>query len=159
MSDEKEVPHLVVPSVAANHTDPFIILHSKTISEEDINLLKEYGKVIIFEPKVYVNVNIRSLEFDYLILDLIRREDRIYYSQIDPQFLDKCNIVTICHSFEKDEEYLDEIDGDNTLTKLPEKQAFKVDFDRLLLLKKVSKPRPALSCFKSCLRMVKGDWK
>ena len=157
--EEKKEEILVVPSGKLHVSGQFIIMQSKDIADTDIELLKEYGKVIRFDAKVYVNVPIQSLTFDYFIMDLRSKEDRMYYSQIDKEYLETCNVVTICHSFEKEEGYHDEIGVDNIISKFPEKQAFKADFDRLLLLKKISKPRPIYSFFKSCLRVVKGDWK
>jgi len=150
-------PPLIVPIGVPN--DRFIILYTKDIEDTDISLLKEYGKVLIFDPKVYVNVPLHILEFDYILLDLRRKEDRQYYSQIDKSFLDRCHVISLCYSFEKNDEIHEEIGSANILSKLPEKQAFKADFDRLLLLKKIGKPRAALSLFKSFIRLVKGDWR
>ena len=42
----------------------------------------------MFDPLVYTNINISSLQFDYLLLDLRRKEDRIYFQQIDVDLLD-----------------------------------------------------------------------
>ena len=150
---------LVVPAGKPDPAEKFIIVHSRDIEETDTELLREYGKVIMFDPLVYLNVPIQNLEFDYILLDLRRKEDRHYLQQIDSVVLENFNIVSICYSFEKSEEYHEEIGVENIMTKLPAKQAFKADFDRLLLQKKISKPRPAMSLFKSFLRLVKGDWK
>lgn len=147
---------LVVPHRPVEHQ--FIIVHSKDIEDTDLALLKEYGKVIVFDPLVYVNIPIQQLTFEYLLLDLRRREDRYYLQQIDDT-QDQFYIVSICYAFEKFDDIHEEIGVENIMSKLPPKQAFKADFNRLLLQKKISKPRPALSCFKSLLRLVKGDWK
>jgi hypothetical protein len=146
---------LVVHPVAKK----FIICVTKDLEQEDIDLLKEYGRVIVFDAKVYLNVNVNLLVFDYLIMDLRNREDRHYFQQIDLSVLETFNVISICHSFEKFDEYHEEVGSNNILTKLPDKQAFKVDFDKLLLQKKITKPRVVLSCIKSLLRLVQGDWK
>ena len=147
---------LIVQPAKHNH---IIIMITKDLEKEEIDLLKEYGRVILFDPRVYVNIPIHTLEFNYLIMDLRRREDRYYFQQIDESLLEKYKIVSICHSFEKYDDYHEEVGVENILTKLPDKQAFKADFDRLLLQPKISKPRVVLSCIKSLVRLVKGDWK
>lgn len=157
--EKKVEAPLIVPAGKDDPADKFIIVHSKDIEENDLDLLREYGRVIMFDPLVYLNVPIQNLDFDYILLDLRRKEDRHYLQQIDPAVLEKFNIVSVCYSFEKLEEFHEEIGAENIMTKFPAKQAFKADFDRLLLQKKISKPRPAMSLFKSLLRLVKGDWK
>jgi len=159
MSDEKyeNQMELVVPSVPK--IDKFIIIITKDIKEDEVKLLKEYGKLILFDDKVYHNLPLSSIDFDYLIMDLRKREDRNYLQQIDYQKIEHIHLISICHSFEKFDEYHQEIGVHNILTKLPDRQAFKADFNRLLLLRKISKPSVTLSCFKSFIRLVKGDWK
>jgi hypothetical protein len=147
---------LIVQPIKHDH---IIIMITKDLEKEEIDLLKEYGRVIMFDPRVYVNIPIQTLEFNYLIMDLRRREDRYYFQQIDQSVLERYNLVSICHSFEKYDDYHEEVGVENILTKLPDKQAFKADFDRLLLQRKISKPRVVLSCIKSLVRLVKGDWK
>jgi hypothetical protein len=139
--------------------EKFMFILTKDMDKEDIELLKEYGRVIIFNYKVYVNVPIDKLDFEYLILDIREREDRYYLQQLDPQLLESIHKISFCHSYEKFEEIHDEMGVQNIISKLPEKQAFKEDFNRLLLLKKIGKPRAILSCYKSFLRLVKGNWK
>jgi len=157
--EEKSEPPLVVPSVKKDLVEKFIIVYTKDIEEDELSLLKEYGKIIMFDPLVYTNINITSLQFDYFLLDLRRKEDRIYYQQIDSDLLELYNVVSYCYSFEKFDEIHEEVGVVNIMTKFPPRQAFKVDFDRLMVQKKISKPKAALSCFKSLLRMVKGDWR
>ena len=170
--DEKEPIHLpqVIHPLRKEPMDPlivpfkreeykFIIIHSKDVSDTDISLLKEYGKVIIFDPMVYMNIPIQNLIFDYILLDLRRKEDRYYLQQIDESLYEQLHIVSLCYTFEKFDDIHEEIGVKNIISKMPPKQAFKADFDRLLLQKKLGKPRPVLSLFKSFLRLVKGDWK
>jgi hypothetical protein len=107
---------------------------------------------------VYNNVRLESLEFDYLIVDLRQKEDRHYIEQVDAHLLENYNMVSLCHSFQKEDRFHDELNVDNIITKLPAKQAFKADFDRLMLQKKITKPRAYLSCIKSVLKVLQGDW-
>jgi hypothetical protein len=147
---------LVVPEAQDNKS--FIIVISRDMEEADIALLKEYGRVIIFDHKVYRNVAINTLDFDYLIVDLREKEDRHYIEQMDAQVLENYNLVSLCYSFQTEDRFHDELSVDNIITKLPEKQAFKAEFDRLLLQKKITRPNATLSCIKSVIKVLQGDW-
>ena len=147
---------LIVPAGnKINPSEQMIFVISKDMKEEELALLREYGRVIMFEYRVYVHVPIDTLEFDYFILDIRRREDRHYFQQIDPLTLRNMNLISFCHSFEKEDEIHLEMKVDNIITKLPDKQAFKIDFDRLLLQKKLSKPNAVASCFKAVFSVFK----
>jgi hypothetical protein len=156
-ADNKAIgPPLIVPDI---HGVSFIFLITRDLEEADVALFKEYGRVITFDYKVYNNVPIQSLPFEYFIIDIREKEGRHYFQQIAPEVLAKFNLVSICHSFQKYDDFHEEVGVANIITKLPAKQAFKADFDRLLMQKKLTKPRVFLSCIKSVLRLVKGDWK
>ena len=126
---------------------------TRDMKEEELQLLQHYGTVIKFEAKVYTNVPIQSLQFDYFILDIRNRDDRYYLQQIDANLF---HFISVCYSFEKYDDYHKEIGVENIMSKLPEKQAFKQDFNRLLLQKKISKPAVWKSCIKSFIRVFKG---
>ena len=135
----------------------FIFVITKNIDDEQLELLKEYGKVIIFDNNIYNNINVSSIDFEFLILDIREKGDREYLQKIEN--MDSFYLISICHSFERFEEYHAEMRVNNILTKLPAKQAYKSEFIKLLLQKKISKPSVALSCYKSFIRLVKGNWK
>lgn len=152
MALEEKNQVLVVPDEA------FLIAISRDLSDEEMALLKEYGKVVVFQPKVYNNIPIESIDFDYLILDIRQSDDRHYLQRVNVQTLEKYNFVSVCHSIQKSEEFHEEMGVDNVLTKLPPKQAFKADFDRMMLQKKISKPNAGISCIKSVFRLFNGQW-
>lgn len=151
---------LIVPAGdKPNPAKQFILVISKDMKDSELALLKEYGRVLVFSYDVYHNVPIQNLDFDYFILDIRCNEDRHYFQQIDTNIVGDVNIISYCYSIEKTEDYHQELGVDNIITKLPPKQAFKIDFDRLLLQKKISRPFVFFSCIKSFFRVVKGDWK
>jgi|Laugresu1bdmlbsd_1035121.scaffolds.fasta_scaffold53574_2 hypothetical protein len=152
MAVEEKNQVLVVPDEA------FIIAISRDLSDDEMDLLKEYGKVVVFHPKVYNNIPIESIDFDYLILDIRQSDDRHYLQRVNVQTLEKYNFVSVCHSVQKSEDFHEEMGVDNVLTKLPPKQAFKADFDRMMLQKKISKPNAGISCIKSVFRLFNGQW-
>jgi hypothetical protein len=144
---------LMVPESTA-----FIIVLSRDLSDDEMELLKEYGRVVKFDHRVYTNIIIKAIDFDYFLLDLRNSEDRQYLQQIPVNVLEEYNLVSICHSVQKGEDYHQEIGVDNVLTKLPPKQAFKAEFDRMMLQKKISKPNAGVSCIKSVFRLFNGQW-
>jgi hypothetical protein len=139
-------------------TTTFIIVLSRDITDSELALLREYGKVVIFDHRVYTNIVLQAIDFDYFLLDLRKSEDRQYLQQIPINTLEKYNLVSLCHSVQKGEGYHEELGVDNVLTKLPPKQAFKPEFDRMLLQKKISKPNAGVSCIKSVFRLFNGQW-
>lgn len=152
-------PFIVPSGDKPNTANQFIIVISKDMQKSELSLLKEYGRVIVYEHNVYHNVAINTLQFDYFIINLRSNYDRHYFQQIDKSLIENMNIVSYCYSIEKCDDYHNELGADNIITKLPPKQAFKAEFDRLLLQKKISKPNMLFSCIKSIFRVVKGDWK
>jgi hypothetical protein len=81
--EQKPGPLIVPAGNKVNPSEQIIFVLTKDMTEEQLSLLREYGRVIVFEHKVYVNVPIVSLEFDYLIMDMRIKEDRDYFQQID----------------------------------------------------------------------------
>jgi hypothetical protein len=148
-----QAPPLVVPDNQA-----FILVISRDLDKDELDLLKEYGKVVQFEAGIYTNIPIRALDFDYFIIDIRKSEDRYYFQSIPVQTLESYNLVSVCYSIQKSEEYHEEMGVDNVLAKLPPRQAFKADFDRLMLQKKISRPNGGVSCIKSVFRLFNGQW-
>jgi len=153
--EKHPVELIVLPIQPVEKKIIFVI--TKNIVDEQLELLKEYGKVILFDNNIYNNINVSSLDFEYLVLDIREKGDREYLQKIEN--MDQFYIISICHSFERFEEYHAEMGVHNILTKLPPKQDYKSDFIKLLLQKKISKPSMTLSCYKSFIRLIKGNWK
>jgi len=144
---------LVVPEAQG-----FIIVISRDLSDDELELLQSYGKVVKFDFKVYANIPLQSIKFEYFALDLRRSEDRQFLQQIPVDVLEQYNLISVCHSIQKGESYHEEIGVDNVLSKLPPRQAFKHEFDRMLMQKKISKPNAGISCIKSVFRLFNGQW-
>jgi len=124
----------------------FILCITKDLSIEDKAL---FGKLDLleYEDRIHKNIPIDTLDFDVLIMDLREQSDRYaYIKEVKPK-KDKYNVVCYCYNFEKDEI----IDCDNTLSKLPEKQATASAFLDMLLVKRIQKPRWYISLFRCVL--------
>lgn len=125
----------------------FILCITKDLSDEDKAL---FGKINIveYDDAVHKNLPIESFDFDVLVLDMRETGDRYaYMKQVHPK-KDKYNVVCYTYAFEKDEIVPE---ADNTLFKLPEKQATAQAFLDLLLIKRISKPRWYISLFRCVL--------
>ena len=125
----------------------FILCITKDLSIEDRAL---FGKinVVDYDDRIHKNLPVESLDFDVLVLDMRETGDRYaYVKQIHPK-KDHYNVVVYSYAFEKDEIVPE---ADNTLNKLPEKQATAQAFLDLLLIKRISKPRWYVSLFRCVL--------
>jgi hypothetical protein len=127
----------------------YIICITKDLSAEDLALFKEF-KVVLYNDAIHKNIPIASYPFDILVMDLRLSEDRYtYMKEVEPN-RDMYNVIIYCYAFEEDE--ADEmIPGvDNVLHKFPAQQAVPQTFLRMLLVKRIKKPRCWISLFK-CL--------
>jgi hypothetical protein len=115
----------------------FVICVSREINLE---LLKEYGKVVKYDHTLYANLDPLSFNWDYLILDHREKNDRYYHLRFIKPIEDKVNVLLFCHAIEN-QDLKNENHYDNVLNKLPEPQARKVDFDQLLLVERLPAPK------------------
>ena len=143
-----QVNEVVVPVVpVVPHDAKFILCITKDLSLEDKVL---FGKInlVDYEDRIHKNLHIETLDFDVLVMDMRETGDRYaFVKEIQPK-KDKYNIVCYCHAFERDEIVPE---ADNTISKLPEKQATAQQFLDMLLIKRISKPRWYVSLFRCVL--------
>ena len=133
---------LLVPPAPKNlpKTFPIVVILTRDIKPEELDLFKSYGKVIQYEP-CYNNIDLLQLDFQYLFLDLRKPDDRVYYQKHVAPLKDDVKEVLYHHPFE---EY-DDFDVDVKRTKLPQKQATVDMFHQLLFQAQLPKPRACLS--------------
>ena len=125
----------------------FIIVFESKHKPEDVALLSSFAKVLEWDSS-YINIPLKSHQFDYLLVDISDKQHRNLLMKED---LSNYNVVVICNFFSDDDDFVEDCHCQNVLHSLPPKQAFKADFDKLLLSKKIRKP----SCAKTVLRVVK----
>jgi hypothetical protein len=146
-SQVNEVVVPVAPVVPHDAKEQFILCITKDLSIEDKAL---FGKInlVEYEDRIHKNLHIETLDFDVLVMDMRETGDRYaFVKEIQPK-KDKYNIVCYCHAFERDEIVPE---ADNTISKLPEKQATAQQFLDMLLIKRISKPRWYVSLFRCVL--------
>ena len=122
---------------------PFVLCLFKSLSEDQIELLKQHGKVIQFGP-VFMNRSVHSFSFDYFIIDLREEDHRFYYQRHVMRYHEQFHIVLFRYSFETNQGIL----FHNELVDFPNYQISKEEFDVLLL----ETPLPSPSCFMSLIR-------
>ena len=127
----------------------FILFITKDMTPEDLALFKTYN-LVEYEDSLHKNLPINSFEWDVLVFDLREKADRYAVSREVLPYRNLYNLVVYCHKFEMDDV---DVDYDNIFAKFPERQASKIDFEKLLLMKRISKPRWYVSLF-NCLASV-----
>lgn len=162
--DNMVVPDIPVPSgvsqsaaaVAQDNDDKFLLVCSRDLEAEEMELLTSYGKVLRYD-ECHLNIPLSQLVNDvsYVIFDVRQKSHRLAMSKEAEN--EHFHSIALIHKWEQFDDFVDDANCENCLSSLPVKQAFKRDFDRLLLEKKIRKP----SCIKSVLRTflkVLGGW-
>lgn len=124
---------------------PFILCLFKSLSESDMLLLRDYGKVIQFS-QAYLNRPIQSYPFDYLVIDFRKEEERFYFKRHIVPFYEDFYFLLFRHSFESNHGMF----FHNEITDFPNVQISKDDFDTMLL----EKPLPSPNCLLSLCRYL-----
>lgn len=125
----------------------FILCLFKSLSDESISLMRQYGKVILFS-QIYINISIHKLLFDYLIIDFREEEGRYYYQRFIRRYIDNYNIILYRYFFETN----NGIQFNNELSTFPNRQVSKDEFDTMLLEPPIPAPN---CCFSFCKFLCK----
>jgi hypothetical protein len=147
-------PRAVQPVAPQNKK--VVICITRNIDDDDLKLLNEYGKVLSYDHDLHNNLDCDLFDWAYLIIDIRESQDRYYYMKHIQNKKDKYLVVLYKYGFEKSDLNLNE---DNAFDKFPAKQAVKKDFDGLLLLQRIVKPRWYVALFQCILNAytkVKG---
>ena len=117
-----------------------VILYTKEITSQDLEMIRRHGKVIFFNSSL-INVDLKTIDADYIMCDA---NDVACLRSLEKHFNDdKDNIdfCAFCHFFEKN--HFDNMNAFATFKDAKD----KTDFDFLLLNKKnFKKPNTLLSC-------------
>lgn len=143
--------------IATADNPVFLIVASRDLEEEELALLNLYGKVLEYDS-CHVNIPLDQLikqnNANYLVFDVRDKNHRMAISKSSVQRDINVHVIALVSSWEKLDDFIDDAGCENCLATLPPKQAFKKDFNTLLLEKKIRKP----SCAKNCLRLVLKAW-
>lgn len=148
-----EIPKVLVENYEAKmdlEIKKIVLCITRDISSDEQSLFDEY-KLVRYNDDVHRNISISQFVWDILIIDLREKRDRYFFMTEIQQFISKYKIIAYIHPFQVDEF---EFDCDNILTSFPLRQARKEDFEMLLLLKRISKPRWYKDLFNCVLNFV-----
>ena len=140
-SDVKEVD-------APRDGKPFILACSRQLEPAELELLKTYGKVLVFHHS-YVNIPLSQHQFDYAVFDL---HEKVHRDTLAKEDLTPYHVVCIIGRLDSHDDFSDDVHAVNCVRTFPQRQAFKSEFDRLMLSKKIRAP----SMMKSILRFLCG---
>lgn len=127
---------------------PFILACSRKIAPEELELLRSYGKVLVWNSS-YVNIPLSAHKFDYAVFNL---HEKVHRDTLAKEDLSKYNVVCIVGVLDVYDDFASQLKAINCVKTLPKIQAFKTEYDRLLISKKVNAP----SVLKSALRFLCG---
>ena len=153
-----EVPMLNLGprAVAQPRNKQVVICITRNLDDDHMKLLNQYGKVLLYDHDLHNNLDCDLFDWAYLIIDIRESQDRYYYMKHIQNKKDQYLVVLYKYGFEKSDLNLNE---DNAFDKFPAKQAVKKDFDALLLLQRIVKPRWYVALFQCILNAytkVKG---
>jgi hypothetical protein len=145
-------------SLATAENPVFLLVASRDLDEEEHDLLNLYGKVLKYD-NCHVNIPLDQLikqnHANYVIFDVRDKNHRMAISKASVHHDNPhVHIIAVVSTWEKLDDFVDDAGCENCLSSLPPKQAFKKDFDTLLLEKKIRKP----SCIKNVLRLILKAW-
>lgn len=133
----------------------FMLICSRDLEEEELDLLHGYGKILVYD-ECHVNISLDQLTADiqYIIFDVRKKSHRMAISkEMNNQIY---HIVAVIHKWQELDDFIDDANCENCITSFPPKQAFKKDFDKLLLEKKIRKPSCSKNIFRVCFKAING---
>jgi hypothetical protein len=139
-SDVKEVE-------GPKDSKPFILACSRELKPEELELLKSYGKVLVFHES-FRNIPLsQHVGVDYFVFDLHQKVHRDVLAKED---LSPYNVVCVIGLLDGYDDFSTDLQAMNCVRTFPARQAFQSEFNMLLLSKKIRQP----SKLKSLLRFL-----
>jgi hypothetical protein len=139
-----------VKSNAVMVDKPFLLACSRDVTQPELDLLKSYGSVLVWHES-FRNIPLSSHKFDYALFDL---REKTHRDAIMKEDITRYTVICIVGLLDSFDDFVEDVSALNCIRTFPARQAFKNDFDRLLMSAKVRKP----SCAKSMLRFLQKLW-
>jgi hypothetical protein len=114
--------------------------------------LQGYGKVLVWRDS-YLNIPLREHVFDYCIVDI---HNKLHRQMLMKEDLKAYHLVCVVGYLDAHDDFIEDTNAENSVRSLPDHQAKKSDFDRLLLANKLKKPNVLKSCLRAFLRVLAG---
>lgn len=142
----KELDPSDVKAQARADDKPFLLCCSRDIEHDELELLKSYGKILIWHES-FRNIALRSHQFDYAVFDL---RLKVHRDALMKEDLSDYHIVCVISLLDSRDDFVSDLKAASCVRSFPQRQAFGSDFNRLLLSAKIRKPSVA----KSLLRFL-----
>jgi hypothetical protein len=142
----KELDSSDVKAQAAADEKPFLLCCSRDIEQHELELLKSYDKVFQFHES-FRNIPLNSHEFRYGLFDL---REKVHRDALQKEDLSRYHVVCVISLFDSRDDFVFDLNSKSCIRSFPQRQAFRNDFERLLLTAKIRKP----SILKSLLRFL-----
>ena len=127
---------------------PFILACSRALQAEEMELLRSYGKVLVWDES-FRNIPLGQHVFDFAVFDLNKK---VHRDTLAKESLEAYHVVCIVGLLDGYDEFASDLGAENLVRTFPQRQAFKSEFCRLLLSPKIRKP----SLAKTLLRFLCG---
>jgi len=127
----------------ADPSGQVIVAYSVDLKEGDLSLLKEHGKVLMWDDHL-VNIPFANLTFDYLLMDIRQKAAR---AEISRQSLSEFSVCAYVSWVQMSEKFISQINA-HPFTSFPVKSVSKADFDNQLLNEKIVSPSMVKSVFR-----------
>lgn len=125
----------------------FVIICSRDMSDSDVAIFREHGKVLKWKKESFLNIDFEELDFDFLLIDIREKEARLTLNRQD---LNKYNKVAYVFAIQKGiDDFLNEMDTVD-VSSIPEHAINTRDFKHQLMTQKITAP----SLTKSFLRFL-----
>jgi hypothetical protein len=131
---------------------PFILVCSRELKPEEMVDLQGYGKVLVWRDS-YLNIPLREHVFDYCLVDI---HNKLHRQMLMKEDLKAYHLVCVVGYLDAHDDFIEDTNAENSVRSLPDHQAKKADFDRLLLANKLKKPNLLKSCLRAFLRVLAG---
>lgn len=135
-----------VKEIDRGDNKPFLLACSRKLEPAEMELLKSYGKVLVFDNS-FRNIPLKQHQFEYALFDL---SEKVHRDTLCKEDLSPYHVVCVVGLLDGYDDFPSDLGAENCVRSFPARQAFKSEFDRLILSRKVRKP----SKLKSFLRFV-----
>jgi hypothetical protein len=127
---------------------PFILACSRLLTPEEQELLKLYGRLLVWDSS-FRNIPLKSHKSDYMVFNLM---EKVHRDTLAKEDLSDYHVVCVVGLLDSYDDFASDLGAVNLVRTFPARQAFKGEFDRLLLCPKIRKP----SLAKTILRFLCG---
>jgi hypothetical protein len=134
--------------VQCDNDEKIIIIYTKKISEDDMNILKQYGTVVKFNSSL-INVPLDTIQANYIVAD---GNDKVALENVE-RFYENRRFKFVHYGFFFEEFHFSDI---NTVKKFKLCKD-RADFNHTLLCKKqLERPNKLFSCLNFLVHMVES---